>query len=504
MFIINKTVKKLSQLLMLIGSISIIISFYLSNINQYSDKEIHSAVIEIEQKNQDQHKNNDILRTNELKSCDTINNLTVKEKVIQRINNRYDSIYRTIIYQSLVDLEKKFSFHLTDHEIDQCTSYKKIEEKTIHYFHSKANRPWTSLLFNNYFFLGISVFAVFFIALQYVSEAAWSIVLKRIPEAVISFLPITGIIMLIIMFSAAMHFGGNHIYHWMAEGIMDPESKNYDKIIAGKEAFLNISFFLVRSVLYILGWIYFGRKLKQLSLSEDKHGGVSFYNKGIRTSSWFIVFFAVTSSIASWDWIMSIDTHWFSTLFGWYIFSEWAAIGFATILLITLYLKRLGYLNHVNDSHIHDLGKWVFAFSLVWTYMWFSQFMLIWYSNIPEEVTYFNARIEPETGYRFLFWFSMIINFVIPLLLLMSRDAKRHNGKLIFVCIIILIGHWINSFLLVAPGTLFAHGNIGFLEIGTGLGYFGLFMYVVFNSLKKVPLEVKNHPFLEESKHLHT
>jgi hypothetical protein len=388
-------------------------------------------------------------------------------------------------------------------------------------FTTNPHAAWPSLLFNNYFFLGISVFAVFFIALQYVSEAAWSIVLKRIPEAVISFLPITGLIMLVIMVSGAMHFGGNHIYHWMEDGIMkefllddlgnlildaagdEIPNPTYDKIIAGKEAFLNTTFFLLRSVIYILGWIYFGRKLKKLSLAEDQHGGLSYYNKGVKTSAWFMVFFAVTSAVASWDWIMSIDVHWFSTLFGWYVFSEWAAIGFATILLITLYLKRLGYLGHVNDSHIHDLGKWVFAFSLVGTYMWFSQFMLIWYANIPEEVTYFTARLE-VSNYRFLFWFSMIINFIVPLVILMSRDAKRHNGRLIFVCIIILIGHWINSYLLVAPGTLGHHGHIGFTEIGMGLGYFGLFMYIVLNSLTKVPLEVKNHPFLEESKHLHT
>jgi len=396
------------------------------------------------------------------------------------------------------------------------SDFNHLAEDPHHHFST-----WPALLFNTYFYLGISVFAVFFIAMQYVSEAAWSIVLKRVPEAIISFLPISGIIMLIIMVAGAMHFGGNHIYHWMADGIMDKfllddlgnqildEKGNpilnsgYDKIIAGKEAFLNTTFFLARSVIYILGWIYFGRKLKQLSLSEDQHGGLSYYNKGIKTSAWFMVFFAVTSSTASWDWIMSIDTHWFSTLFGWYIFSEWAAIGFATILLITLYLKRLGYLENVNDSHIHDLGKWVFAFSLVWTYMWFSQFMLIWYSNIPEEVTYFTARLEVD-NYRFLFWFSMIINFVVPVVLLMSRDAKRHNGTLIIVCIIILIGHWINSYLLVAPGTLNTHGHIGFTEIGMGLGYFGFFIYVVLNALTKSPLEVKNHPMLEESKHLHT
>jgi len=370
-------------------------------------------------------------------------------------------------------------------------------------FVTDAHAAWPSLLFNTYFYLGISVFGVFFIALQYVSEAAWSIVLKRVPEAIISFLPITGIIMLIIMVTAAMHFGGNHIYHWMEEGIMTKGSENYDKIVAGKEAFLNTTFFLSRSVIYILGWIYFGRKLKQLSLAEDQHGGLSYYNKGVKTSAWFMVFFAVTSAVASWDWIMSIDVHWFSTLFGWYVFSEWAAIGFATVLLITLYLKRLGHLESVNESHIHDLGKWVFAFSLVWTYMWFSQFMLIWYSNIPEEVTYYMARLE-VSNYKFLFWFRVAINFLFPIILLMSRDAKRHNGRLIFICIVILIGHWINAYLMVTPGTLGTHGHIGFTEIGMGLGYAGLFIFVVLNALTKSPLEVKNHPMLDESKNLHT
>jgi len=380
-------------------------------------------------------------------------------------------------------------------------------------FVSDSHSAWPSLLFNTYFFLGISVFAVFFIALQYVAEASWSIVLKRIPEAIISFLPITGIIMMIIVITAVLHFGGNHIYHWMETGIMDQfiidengnemENPKYDKIIAGKKAFLNTSFFIIRSIIYIIGWIYFGRKLKQLSINEDKHGGLDNYNKGFRTSAWFMVFFAITSSVASWDWIMSIDTHWFSTLFGWYIFSEWAVIGFVAILLITLYLKRLGYLEHVNESHIHDLGKYVFAFSLVWTYMWFSQFMLIWYSNIPEEVAYYTARLEVE-NYKFLFWFRVAINFLFPIILLMSRDAKRNNTRLIFVCIVILIGHWINSYLLVVPGTLNKHGHIGFTEIGMGLGFFGLFIFVVFNSLSKTPLETKNHPFLDESKHLHT
>ena len=371
----------------------------------------------------------------------------------------------------------------------------------IYGFSTDAHRAWPSLLFNNYFFIGIAVFGVFFVAKQYVSEAGWSIVLKRVPEAVMSALPVMSLIMLFIMFASIMHW--NHIYHWLHEGIMDPANDHYDKIIAGKEAYLNGSFFIIRTIIYLLGWNYFAKKLRALSVLEDKVVGTAIHFKSVSTSAWFMVFFAVTSAMASWDWIMSIDPHWFSTIFGWYVFAEWGAIGFTTILLFTLYLKRQGYLEDVNENHIHDLGKWIFAMSLVWTYMWFSQFMLIWYANIPEEVTYFMARLEVE-NYKFLFWFSMIINFIAPIILLMSRDAKRNNGRLIFVGCVILVGHWINSYLLVTPGTLGTHGHIGFVEIGMGLGFAGLFIYLVLNSLTKQPLETKNHPFLDESKNLHT
>ena len=368
-------------------------------------------------------------------------------------------------------------------------------------FTTDAHGTWPALLFNTYFYLGISVFAVFFVAMQYVAEAGWSIVLKRVPEAIMAALPFFSIIMLFIVFASIMHW--NHIYHWLHEGIMDPASEHYDRIIAGKEPYLNATFFIVRTIIYLLIWNYFAKKLRRLSILEDSNVGTSYHNSGVKTSAWFMVFFAVTSATASWDWIMSIDTHWFSTIFGWYIFAEWSAIGFTTILLFTLYLQKQGYLEDVNENHIHDLGKWIFAFSLVWTYMWFSQFMLIWYANIPEEVTYYTARLEVH-NYRFLFWVSMLINFILPIILLMSRDAKRHKGRLIFVSVFILIGHWLNSYLLVTPGVLNTHGHIGFTEIGIGIGFAGLLIYLTLNALGKAPMEAKNHPFLDESKHLHT
>jgi hypothetical protein len=375
----------------------------------------------------------------------------------------------------------------------------------VYAFYNDTHAAWTSLIFNNYFFLGISIFAVFFVALQHIAEAGWSTVIKRVPEAIMTFLPYTCFIMIFIVVTATQHMWGNHIYHWLEPGIMIEGSENYDKIIAGKEAYLNPTFFLVRSLIYVVVWIYCAKRLRDISLQGDLEGGIGekSYKKGITVSAWFIVFFAVSSSMASWDWIMSIDTHWFSTLFGWYIFSEWSTIGFTTILLFCLFLRRQGYLEDLNQSIIHDLGKWVFAFSIVWTYMWFSQFMLIWYANIPEEVTYFMVRFE-LSNYNFLFWFSAAINFVVPTIILMSRDAKRNTNYLIIACIVILIGHWINSYLLFAPGTLKDHGHLGFTDLGIGLGFLGIFLLVVFRSLTTRSLNIKHHPFLDESKHLNT
>jgi hypothetical protein len=170
--------------------------------------------------------------------------------------------------------------------------------------------------------------------------------------------------------------------------------------------------------------------------------------------------------------------------------------------LITIYLKRNGYLPHINENHIHDLGKFMFAFSVFWTYLWFAQFMLIWYANLPEEVAYFMARQDP--AFKSLWLANVFINFLSPFLILMSRDAKRHDITLVVVGVILLIGHWIDYYLMVMPGIVGSeHAHIGIIEIGTTCFFAGLFMWVTFNSLSKASLVPKNHPMIEESYHFH-
>ena len=197
---------------------------------------------------------------------------------------------------------------------------------------------------------------------------------------------------------------------------------------------------------------------------------------------------------------MSLDPHWFSTLFGWYVFAGMMVCAITTIALVTIYLKSKGYLEKVNDSHIHDLAKFMFAFSIFWTYLWFSQFMLIWYSNIPEEVTYFITRIE---DYNLPFFAMIAMNFIFPLLLLMNSDYKRVNWFVVMAGIVILLGHYVDIFNMVMPATVGKSWSFGFVEIGALLFFLGLFILFVFTSLTKRPLEPKRNPLIEESKHFH-
>ena len=240
------------------------------------------------------------------------------------------------------------------------------------------------------------------------------------------------------------------------------------------------------------------RGFRSRSLEEDRIGGTVLHFKNYKKAATFLVFFAVFSSTSSWDWLMSIDVHWFSTLYGWYTFAGMWCSAMVVLVLLTLYLKSLGYLPKVNDSHIHDLGKWTFATSFLWSYLWFSQFMLIWFANMGEEVVYYMMRIE---NFNVMYFTMFIINFAFPMLILMSRDAKRHAGILTFVGIVILIGHWLDVYMLVSAGSLGANAKVGFLEIGMALLMAGLFIRVVLTNLSKAPLTPVNHPFLDESIH---
>ena len=355
-----------------------------------------------------------------------------------------------------------------------------------------VTRLLTNGLINGFFFFALGLGALFFLALNYATESGWYASVKRVIEAVAGFLPygmgLLGLFLLIITL-----LDGAHIYIWM-----DNEVVKHDEIIQGKTAYLNVWFFWIRTLIYFITYFLFLRGFKKRSREEDERGGTDLHFKNYKRGAKFLVFFAVFSSTSAWDWLMSIDVHWFSTLYGWYTFAGMWCSSMVVLVITTMYLKKLGYLPKVNESHIHDLGKWTFATSFLWSYLWFSQFMLIWYANIGEEVTYYAMRIE---NFKFLYFAMFIINFAFPMLILMSRDAKRNFGILTFVGLIILMGHWLDVYIMVSAGSLGANATIGFIEVGMALMVLGSFVFVILRNLTKAPLTPVNHPFLDESVH---
>ena len=382
---------------------------------------------------------------------------------------------------------------VSDSSNDKVYNVQHDENHKEHLLHKLQNRPWAALYVAALFFFFISLGTIAFYAIQRASQSGWSPVLYRVMEGITAYLLPGGIVVFVILLLSCLHF--NHLFIWM-----DADVVAEDKIIRDKIGYLNIPFFLGRALFFIFGWALYRYFSRKFSLAQDKANDIVNHKRNFKISAAFLVFYIVTESIMSWDWIMSIDPHWFSTLFGWYVFASMFVTAISVIALITIYLKSEGYLDFVNDSHIHDLAKFMFGISIFWTYLWFSQFMLIWYSNIPEEVTYFMTRIE---DYSLPFWGMIVLNFLFPLLVIMNSDYKRMNLIVSTVGIVIVIGHYIDIFNMIMPSAVGDKWFIGIPEIGGFVFFLGLFIYVVFHELQKAPLLAKGDPFVDESKSFH-
>jgi hypothetical protein len=368
---------------------------------------------------------------------------------------------------------------------------------TSHHTPSWTARVYAVLWHNSVFFTGLAVMGLFFVCVQYLAWAGWSSIIKRIPESFGAFIPYGGAALLIVFL-----LGQHDIFHWTHSELYDINSPEYDKIIAGKAGYLNLPFFLARMVLFIGLWYFCWTRIRKFSLTEDIEGTDKWYNKSGYIAAIFVIIFAVSSSMVAWDWIMSIDTHWFSTMFGWYVFASWWVTALATITFICIILKENGYLKAMNDNHFHDLGKFVFAFSIFWTYVYFSQFMLIFYANLPEETVYFIERMRGFDGkYTWMFFFNLIINFAFPFLVLMTRDSKRKFGMLKVAVIAVILGHWFDFYQMIMPGVTKGTSGFGFIELGALLVFGSVFILVITNALTKAKLIPAKHPMLEEALH---
>jgi hypothetical protein len=333
------------------------------------------------------------------------------------------------------------------------------------------------------YFLLVTNAAMFFICATTLAMGGWQMSFNRVTEAISTVVPILGVITLLILLTLVLGHK-HHIYHWT-----DTEAVNADEILKGKSSFLNPTFFIIWTVLAIGGWIGLGYKMRRLSRQLDNNplptieAGRRYTFKNTVWASLFMVWFVLTvMSTVPWLWLMSIDAHWYSTMYSWYTFASTFVAGIALITLFVVYLKNKHYLELTNEEHLHDLGKFQFAFSIFWTYLWFSQFMLIWYAN----------------------FLNLIINFLAPLLIFMRRSSKRNYTTVTFMSALILFGHWLDFYQMVFGGPFKEHVELGIYDFGVALGFIGLIMFVTGRSLEKYPLIAKNHPFLKESIIHHT
>ena len=366
-------------------------------------------------------------------------------------------------------------------------------------------RFWATMLHNSTYFLLVTNASMFFICATTLAFGGWQMAFRRIPEAISAAVPVIGVIALVVLLSIVL--GGHHmthIYHWT-----DHEAVEKDHILKGKTPFLNTTFFIIWTVLTIGLWSFLGYKMRKMSREID-NGGLetveakkAYVWKNTVWAAIFIIWFALTvMSTIPWLWLMSIDAHWYSTMYSWYTFASTWVAGIALIILFVVYLKNRGYLEYTNQEHLHDLGKFMFAFSVFWTYLWFSQYMLIWYANIPEETIYFKSRAKGE--YSGIFWLSFIINFLAPLLLLMKRGAKRNYTTITIMSLVILFGHWLDFHQMIFASVAKDHVEMNLFDFGIALGFVGIIMLITGNVLSKYPLVSQNHPFTKESIIHHT
>jgi hypothetical protein len=314
--------------------------------------------------------------------------------------------------------------------------------------------------------------------------------------------PVIGVITFLILM--AIVFGGNHaLYHWS-----DPNVVNHDEALKFKSGFLNKGFFTFVTILTLVGWWWLGMKIRQRSRAiddaplsrEDAKRWV--WNNTVWSAVYIVLFSLTVMSSLPWLWLMSLNAHWYSTMYSWYTFASTFVAGVALISIFVVFLKNLGYLEFTTREHLHDLGKFVFAFSIFWTYLWFDQFMLIWYANIPEETIYFKVRLQG--AYRAIYFLNLIINFIAPFLILMTRGSKRNYGTLTMVCVLVIFGHWLDFYQMVMPAV--SSDRIPFMlpDFGIALGFVGLIMFATGRALTKASLIPKNNPFLKESIIHHT
>jgi hypothetical protein len=356
---------------------------------------------------------------------------------------------------------------------------------------SDSVRTWANYLIVNYYFLSLSLGAAFFLAIQSISQSGWSAAFKRVPEAMMAYIPFAAVFFLL------LYFGVHDLYSW-SHG----ETVANDPLLQHKSVYLNVPFFFFRLIVFFILWIIFTGIMRRISLSEDMlnpadHASAqALFNKNELFSKIFLFIFAVTFSLSAIDWIMSLEAHWYSTIFALKNLVAAFLHGTSILTLIIFILYKRGYFYFLNEYHLHDFARYIFMLSIVWGYFWFAQFMIIWYGNIPEETAYYFIRWNE--GRKVLFFLEIGLNWGIPFLVLLPVKTSRNLTVISIVILFLIIGQYVDLFMQIIPGTT-GQLKFGWIEAGLFLGYAGLFALVVALSLGRAKVIPANHPYIEES-----
>jgi hypothetical protein len=350
---------------------------------------------------------------------------------------------------------------------------------TIH----APERTWPNLLLDSFYLLSLSLSAIFFLASQRLCGARWSASLRRIPEALMSVMPVAAALMFMV-------FLGRHwIYPWSRTGAFAGAPD-----MAGRVTYLRTPAVLARAAAILASWIVFAWRFRKVSLQQDRDPDLIYHRRLNGYSAFFVVVLAISFTLGSFDWLISLEPEWFSTVYAIYVFSGCFVQGLSAVTLIAVLLSEGQFMREfITGEQLHNLGRLLFAFSTFWAYIWTVQYLLIWYVNLPDEVTYYMKRVNGP--WLFLFLLNLVANWVVPFLLLLSADAKRNPRVLKFVCVLLLCGHWLDLYLLIMP-SLASSPRIGLLEPLIAVGYASLFGLIFLRSLTKAPLVPQNDPFL--------
>ncbi len=352
---------------------------------------------------------------------------------------------------------------------------------------TNKEQTWHAYLLSYFYFLSLGLGGVFFTAIQHVTKAGWSVTIRRFSEAMGAFLPFAAIGAVVLV------FGAHDLYSWL-----DVEYVKKDPILAGKEAYLNQGFFIARLVVFFILWLLFARVIIGRSTKQDETGDKMLTAKNVGTSIAFVLVFALSYSLFSVDTLMSLEPHWFSTIFGVYAFAGLFQSSIAFMILVALYMMKKGHVKGlVTMEHVHDLGKFLKAFTVFWAYIAFSQFILIWYANLPEETIFYYHRSHGTWAVISLA--LIVFKFIVPFIALLPRWAKRTPGHLAAVCVLVMIMQYVDLYWLIYPNFNGEHASFGFIEVGLFMGFLGLFLFTTMGFLAKHKVIPVKDPRLQEA-----